>query len=561
MRLKEEHMAKSAYDFKNTRNKKTPQSRPIAGRESEMVENVAGGYAFKASDWQALRRWLLTGSMQGAFYQGKEEMTDANIKTLMGLVSTDPVKVAEEIVDASKKGVSVHTPIFALTLLSTGNKQAKDAFKDIFPRVIRTGSQLYEFMNYTKGHRGFGSVIHKAVGGWLDHKDAKELEYQFLKYQSRYDWSARDVLRVIKPKTRDEIKRAVYNWSVGGTTKNPLMDIFPEELERINVYEKLKKGASESDVVDAIRNYRMTWEMIPGNIQKTKKIWAALFENMPVGATIRNLGNLTEKGVFGDTKYLDMLEQRFAPDNLKRAFIHPVNFAEALMIYQDGGKTGRGKLEWTPVGRVVDAMEDGIDASFEAIEPTGLNFFHALDVSGSMHGFGFGIGSGSHSWLKPFQIEGIMSLATIRSEKNYFIGGFDTNFTPMTKFNRKTSYGQVVDFRSGLWPGNFGGTDASVAYRYAIDKNIKADVFVFWTDAESWAGGGIWSRRNTGHTSELFKEYRNRINKDAKAVYVTLVPYSDQITLADPKCSQSYDIAGFTSQTPKLINMIARGEV
>lgn len=555
-------MAKSAYDFKNTRNKKVPESQPIPGRESEMVENIAGGYAFKASDWQALRRWLLTGSMHGAFYQGKEEMTGSNIKTLMGLVGTDPIKVAEEILDASKRGVNVHTPILALTLLSTDNKQAKDAFKDVFPQVIRTGSQLYEFMNYTKGNRGFGSVIHKAVGGWLQSKEPSELEYQFLKYQSRYDWSARDVLRLIKPKTNDELKKAVYNWAVGGTTKNPLMDEFPQALARINAYEKLKKGASESDVVDAIRNYRMTWEMIPGNIERTKRIWEALFESMPVGATIRNLGNLTDKGIFNDNKYLDILDERFSAENLKKAHIHPVNFAEALMIYQDGGNTGRSKLNWTPVGRVVDAMEDGIDASFDAIEPTGLDFFHALDVSGSMGG-GMYWGRGGNQWLKPYQIEGIMSLATIRSEKNYFVGGFDTEFTPM-KLTRNTSYGQVIDFRGGLWPGSFGGTDASAAYAYAIKKNIKTDVFVFWTDSESWAGGsrGIWGPGSgTGHTPTLFKEYRDRVNKDAKAIYITLVPYGDQVTLADPKCSNSYDIAGFTSQTPKLINMIAKGEL
>lgn len=542
---------KSAYGFTNTRNEPTPQSKPIPGREAEMVENVAGGYAFKAADWQVLRRWLLTGSMHGAFYQGKEEMTEANVKTLMKLVNSDPVKVAEEILDASKKGTSVHTPIFALTLLSTGEKRAKDAFKDVFSQVIRNGSQLYEFMNYTKGHRGFGSLIHKAVGSWLSNKDAKELEYQFLKYQSRYDWSARDVLRLIKPATQDELKAAVYNWAVGGTKKNPLMTEFPAALERLNAYEQLKKGASESDVVDAITKYRMTWEMIPGNITRTKKIWAALLENMPVGATIRNLGNLTEKGVFNDTKYLDMLEERFQPDSLKRAYIHPVNFAEALMIYQDGGKTGRSKLNWTPVPRVVDAMEDGIDASFEALEPTGQHFFHALDVSGSMSGM-WSIGGGSSQWLKPYQIEGIMSLATIRSEKNYFVGGFDTRFTPM-KFTRKTSYGQVVNFESGLWPGNFGGTDASAAYDYAIAQNIKSDVFVFWTDSESWAG-----RR---HPSQALKQYRDRVNKNAKAIYITLIPYGDNITLADPKDSRSYDIAGFNSQTPKLINMIARNEL
>lgn len=551
------------YTFTNTRgkNKQVPQDKPIPGRESEMKENLAGGFAFKADQWQALRRWLLTGSMSGAFYQGKEEMTDANLKTFRACMEADPVRTGEEILEASKLGTSVHTPLFALVAMSTGDKKAKDVFKDIFPQVVRTASHLYEVFNYVRGMRGFGSVIHKAGLGWLNSKDPKELEYQFLKYQSRYDWSGRDVLRVLKPKTHDEIRKAVYNWIVGGTEKNPLMDVFPEELERINVYETLKKGdLSQDDIVEAVNRYRLTHEMIPGNLERGPKVWEALFQKMPVGATIRNLGNLTDKKVFDSNENLDILEDRLSGENLKKAYIHPVNFAEAQMIYLDGGKTGRGKLNWTPVPRVTDIIEDGIEASFEVLEPTGLDYFHALDVSGSMMGNLFG-GRSANQWLKPFQIAGIMALATVKAEKNYFVGGFDTRFKVLSKLTKKTSYSQVTNFRSGIWPNDFGGTDASVAYRYAIDNKKHADLFVFWTDSESWAGGSHWGRKNTGHPAELLKEYRKKVNRNAKAVYVTLVPYGDEITLVDPKDAGSYDIAGFTSQTPKMIQMIAEGKI
>lgn len=553
------------YTFTNTRgkNKRTPQSKPLPGRESEMKENLAGGFAFKADQWQALRRWLLTGSMSGAFYQGKEEMTEANLKTFKACLQADPVRVSEEILEASKLGTSVHTPLFALVAMSTGDKKAKDAFKDVFPQVVRTASHLYEVFNYVRGMRGFGSVIHKAGLNWLNQKDPKELEYQFLKYQSRYDWAGRDVLRVLKPKTQDQIRKAVYNWIVGGTEKNPLMEVFPEELERINVYETLKKGnVSQEDIVDAINRYRLTHEMIPGNLERGTKVWEALFHNMPVGATIRNLGNLTDKGVFKKTENLDVLEDRLSKENLKKAYIHPVNFAEAQMIYLDSGHTGRGKLEWTPVPRVSDIIENAVEASFDVLEPTGQRFFHALDVSGSMTGGMFlGRSGPGNQWLKPYQIAGIMALATIKAEKNYFVGGFDTNFKVLSRFTKKTSYSQVTDHNSGIWPRNFGGTDASVAYRHAIDKKQEADVFVFWTDSESWAGGGIYGRRGTGHPADLLKSYRKKVNKNAKAIYVTLVPYGDQVTLVDPDDAGSYDIAGFTSQTPKMIQLIAEGKL
>jgi len=514
-----------------------------------MSENLAGGYGFKTSDWTALRRWLLTGSMFDAYYQGKDQMTKKNVEVLERVMKEDATKVASEILDASKKGVSFHTPIYALTVLSTGDKSAKNAFREAFPQVIRNGSQLYEFLNYTRGLRGFGTLIHKTIKDWFAGKDAKELEYQFLKYQSRYDWSGRDVLRMIKPIPQDDTVKAVFNWIVGGTKKNPLFTEWPKTLERIRTYEFFKSGkASESDVIDAIGKYRMTWEMMPGNLTQTPKVWEALFHNMPVGATIRNLGNLTDKGVFKKSENLDILEQRFSKDNLKKAYVHPVVFASALMIYEAGGSMGRSKLTWDPVSRVMDAMESGIDACFDSVEPTGKHIFFALDVSSSMTG-----GSVATLWMTPLQVQGVMALASVRTEKNYFVGGFNEDFQVLSRFTKNLSYARAVDYHNGPWPGNFGGTDANAAYRYAIKNQIHTDIFVFMTDGESWSG--------FQHPAEGLKEYRSRINRNVKAIYITLVPYGDKITLADPKDKHSYDIAGFTGQTPKSINLIIKEEI
>lgn len=537
---------KAPYAHAGTRAKArvTSQRKKIPGREKEMKRNLAGGVGFKASPWQALRRWLLTGSMFDAYYQGKEQMTEKNVAVLNDLIKEDPVKVGQEILNASKKGVSVHTPIFALTLLSTGEGPAKNAFKELFPLVIRNGSHLYEFFNYTRDNRGFGSLIHKTVNSWLAGKDAKELEYQFLKYQSRYDWSAKDVLRMVKPTPEDNLKKAVYNWAVGGTKKNPLLEVFPSELARINAYEQLKKGASESDIISAIEKYRMTWEMMPGNLTMTNKIWEALFKQMPVGATIRNLGNLTDKGVFKKSANLDMLEERFSKENLAKAYIHPIVFASALKIYTAGGEGGKSKLRWNPVARVTDAMEDGIEKCFDVLEPTGKDFFYALDVSGSMS-----MGSVGTMWMTPYEVEGVMALASVRSEKNYFVGGFNTTFEPISKFTKKMSYKSSMNF----WDGDFGGTDADQAYRYATKHKIVTDVFVFMTDNMSWAG--------SRHPSQGLAAYRSQFNPKAKAIYTTLVPYGDMTTLADPKDPNSYDIAGFSGETPRLINLIAKNEI
>lgn len=531
------------YDFILKKRNETPQSQFIPGREADMKENLAGSVSFKANKWTALQRWLLTGSMFDGYYQGKEEMTEANIRLLKELITENPSKVAAEIIDASRKGISVHTPIFALTFLSMGEGESKKFFKNSFKEVIRTASHLYEFMNYVKSYRGKGSVIHSAINQWLNDRSVSDLEYQFLKYQSRDGFSGRDILRIVKPKSSGT-RSQLYNWITGGSHKNPLIppEKLSDELQKIKIYETLKKGMSENDVVSAIKTFNLTHEMIPSNIVRTKAVWEALFEKMPVGATIRNLGNLTEKGIFKDKKYLDMLEQRLSPELLRNAYIHPIVLASALKVYEAGGTLGKSALRWESIPRVEDILSQAINDSFDILEPTGKTFFYALDVSSSMSSSYVG-----NLWMTPYEIEGIMALASIKSEKNYFIGAFNTHFEPITNLRKSTSFKDARYF----WRGGFGGTDASSAYNYAIINNIYTDVFVFFTDSESWAG--------KMHPSQGLTNYRNIINKNAKAIYVTLIPYGDHISLVDPKDPMSYDIAGFTSETPKLIQMIASG--
>lgn len=98
---------------------------------------------------------------------------------------------------------------------------------------------------------------------------------------------------------------------------------------------------------------------------------------------------------------------------------------------------------------------------------------------------------------------------------------------------------------------NFGATDASVANDWAINNKFKANVICFWTDNESWAG--------KKHPAQALRQYRRQVNPDAKAVYITLTPYN--ITLVDPQDHNSWDLAGFDPGIPRLIQMLATGEL
>lgn len=518
----------------------------IPGRKDDMKKNLAGGVSFKADNFTALRRWLLTGSFSNFFYESSRKSTNQNLDTLLNCIKENPVKVAEEILYASNHGTmaSQHTCILALVHLSNGNHIAKREFRSIFNDVIRTASHLYEFVAYTKQVRGMGKTIHKAVNGWLKAKDVSGLEYQFLKYQQREGFSNRDILRLFKPVPRTEAEDSLYSW-VAGKNK-PLV----EDLARIKVYEDLKAGnLSEKEVVQAIATFGLTHEMIPANVERTVKVWTALFYKMPMTATIRNLATLTRNGVFKNMKNLDVLEEKLGKEMLQKSRIHPLEIANAQKIYSSGGSIGRStNAEFEPIPRVIDILEDAVHNSFITQEPTGKHFFHALDISGSM-----GWADMPGLFLNPFEIETIMALTTVKTEKNYYVGGFSDTFIQLPEFRARSTIQSAMREAS---KHGFGGTNAASAYDHAIQQNIYTDVFVFWTDSENWGG-----RYMGGQPSLRLKEYRKKVNPNAKAIYITLVPYGDNVTLADPKDPMSYDIGGFSSQTPKLISMISEGVI
>ncbi|MBC6419648.1 MAG: TROVE domain-containing protein [Prochloron sp. SP5CPC1] len=540
------------YQFFTQKKTGTPQSQPIPGREKEMIQGRSGGFMFNAGIWQMLRRCLLIGTAQSTYYAGKQELTEDFVQVIKEAIATNPNKVAEEIVYASDgRAINNSAPLFALVLLSMGaTPEAKKAFQEIFPQVVRTGSHFYEWLSYTKAMRGFGKVVREVGKRWLSRENVKSLTYQLLKYQQRYGFSHRDAKRLFHVQPPTEEHNALFRWVVKGWDEMPT-EIPTEALAQIWWYEWLKRNPNKTH--EAIAQGNLTHEMVAPVGKMDKQAWQLLFDKMPIGAMLRNLGSLTELEVLRvDTPAnLDRVEGVLNSSTyLRKGRIHPIDALKALKTYQSGGRIGRSKKTWNPVGRIVDILEKAVELSFDVVEPTEKVFMHAVDISGSMS-----YGVVSSVGMSCCEIATTMALVTAKAEKNYAIRGFSTKF-------RDLGISKKDSFRSAIRNGsatrcakasnqNFGGTDASVAYDWMIKNKFKADIICFWTDSESWAGNS--------HPAQALAKYRQKVNENIRAVYVTLAPYG--ITLVDPKDPLSWDLGGFDPGIPRLIQMLAQGEV
>ncbi len=530
-------------NYKFYTRKGTPQTQPIPGREAEMIQGRSKGWMFDAGIWKMLRRCLLIGTAQSTYYAGKQELTEDFVTVVREAIAKNPQRVAEEILYASDgRAINNSAPILALVLLSMGEVPfAKKAFGEIFTAVVRTGSHFYEWLNYTKSMRGFGKVVREAGKNWFLREDVKGLAYQLLKYQQRYDFSHRDAMRLfhVKPPTQDH--QQLFEWVVKG------WEILPAEIPSVALaqiwwYEWLKRNPDNTP--EAIAQGHLTHEMAAPVGKMDKSAWQLLFNEMPIGALLRNLGSLTELGVLGSDER-DNLQRVEAvlnnKEHLRKGRIHPIDVLKALKTYQSGGRLGRSKKTWNPVDRIVDILEKAVELSFDVVQPTGKVFMHAVDVSGSMGSLIADMG------LSCCEVATTMALVTAKAEKNYMIRGFANDFRDLG-ITAKDSFSSAVRKASNQ---NFGGTDASVAYDWMIKNKFKADVVCFWTDSESWSG--------SRHPSQALAEYRQKVNPNVKAVYITLAPY--QITLVDPQDPLSWDLGGFDPGIPRIIRMLATDEL
>ena len=530
----------------------TPQSEPLPDREERMVQNSAGGYVFPVDDFTRLRRFLILGSEGGTYYAAERPLTVDNAKAVRRCLDTDGRSVVDETLRASRGAAPrIGPPLFVLAMAASfGNDDTRRYALSVLPQAARTGSHLFRFVSYADTMRGWGKGLRQAVGNWYDAQgDVKQTAYQMVKYRHRDGWTHRDLLRKAHPAGRDNPDYdALYAWVTQGTAP-PADDA---RYDIIRGYQQAQNNAADhAAVADAIRRYRLTWEMIPAEAMNDRQVWEALFEQMPLTAMLRNLGTLTRLGIIAPMSDASRrVADRLTDEReLRAARIHPIAILSALTTYR-AGKGVRGQNTWTPVPAVADALDAAFGKSFAFAPQTGKRFYLGIDVSGSMEWDTIAGVAG----LTPRQGAAALAMAIARRESNYYIAAFaDGNPPAGYRFSVRRNYDMMpLDIsatdsiadalrKTGQLPA--AGTDCALPMLDAAKKQIPVDCFVVITDNETWAGDI--------HPCRALEQYRERTGIAAKMVVVAMT--STGFTIADPEDAGTLDVVGFDASAPQVI--------
>jgi len=520
--------------------RQTPQSQKIPG--SKQVQNSAGGYAYPVDNWTRLDRFLILGTEGGSYYAAEQKLTVENAQAVIKCIQEDGVRVVNSIAEISSSGRAPKndSAIFVLAICSKyGDLNTKHAAYQVFKKIIRIGTHLFQFNEEVKSFRGRGRWLRRVNTAWYNDTPVDQLAYQVVKYQNRNGWTHRDLLRLTKPVPPDSEHNAVYHWIIKGELTDGAPRII-EGTEKIHTLQDDTKKAAQ-DASKLIIEYKLPREVVPTQLLNYPEVWEALLEDMPMTAMIRNLATMTRIGlILPASQGTRKIEERLINKNLlKKARIHPISLLAALKTYNQGHGE-RGTKSWTPVQSITDALDDAFYLAFNNVEPTNKRWVLAVDVSGSMD---CGMISGI-SGVTPRIAAGAMAMITAKREKNHQIVAFSDKMVPVN-ISHKKRLDDVINEFSRI---PMGGTDCALPMIWAMENKVKADIFVVYTDSETWYG--------KIHPVQALHQYRNKTGIPAKLIVVGMI--ANSFSIADTDDNGMLDVIGFDTATPALMEDFAR---
>ncbi|XP_058034074.1 RNA-binding protein RO60 isoform X1 [Ahaetulla prasina] len=524
------------------------QMQPCNENQLSNSEDECG---WQVTDMTRLRRFLCFGSEGGAFYVKEQKLSFESVDALLRLIESGKgYEAVQEIKTFSQEGrAAKQDPVlFALAICSqcSDAKTKQEAYKAV-PEICRIPTHLFTFIQFKKDLKEgmncgmWGRALRKAVSVWYNGKNDMAIALAVTAYKKKDGWCHKDLLRLSHLKPANEglaivTKYVMKGWKeVQETYKESRLSAEAEKvLKYLEAVERVKHTTDELEVIHLIEEHSLVREHLLTSHLKSKEVWKALLQNMPVTAILKNLGKMTANFVLepGSSEVAMVCEKLKNEKLLKKAQIHPFHILVALENYK-GERGYRGKLRWQPEKDILEALNTSFYKSFKALEPMGKRILVAVDVSDSMLQKVFG------SVLNASTIAATMCMVVARTEKDSHIVAFSHDIVPCPVTEDMT-LPQVLQKMSEIPRG---ATNCSSPLLWAQKTGVEVDVFIIFMDSETVAGDV--------HPATALRQYRERMGIPSKLIVCGMT--SSGFTVADPDDRGMLDICGFDTGTPVVI--------
>jgi len=539
----------------------TPQNQPIPGRESEMEQMASGGYGFKLEDEQRLMRFLVLGTEGGGYYEDEVTLTKQNVAVLTRFIKQSPERFVPILMDVRRRKLALkQSPVIFALAVATTFQATRRAALDAVSDICQNASQLFEFYAALKDIGGDKSnrSLRRTLARWYEGKDARSIVYQAIKYRNRNGVSHADMIRIAHPHSADAQVNDVLAWVIDRATNTDeaalqRMTVLQREMaksrrgqahaqaeralrdnEQLFAFEGLQAAQNAKEAAILIKRYNLPREAVPTQFLNDRDVWAALAENMPYEALVRNLNKMTAVGLIDPFRRDEWLKRLTNKELIVKSRIHPLRLLIAAKQY-GVGHGDKGSLTWTPVQSVMAGLDEAFAiAMTHNIEPIQENVVVAIDVSGSMR---WASVSGIDNLLSA-EAAAVTAAIYARANPHTVVIGVDTRIHDLP-ISSVTSIAEAFKIANSYGGG---GTDLGEAFRYVNSKLPQADGVLMITDNESWRG--------REHTAQA------KARKSGKPLrWVNVATSANRASVVDPNDRDSLSLCGFSADVMTISNL------
>lgn len=310
----------------------------------------------------------------------------------------DCIKDVSENNGACRQGPTVFSYAFCIV---HGDREVKKYGYKMLTNICRIPTHLFEFQKFCEelnmqknNHSGWGRSHRMGISKWYNGfaNNAPKLAYLVTKYKKRSKWNHRDIVRLAHVKPQNEKIRTILKFIVNKEKNNlvKLHDSDDEEHAEVKTFLgaviEAKKCKDNKRIQELIAKNDLAREHLPNSCLSDKEVWQTLLRTMPLTALIRNIGKMTQLGIFNEEHasfHIQLVEERLQIQTLQESKVHPLKILFALRQYQEG-KGDQGKLHWIPNPGVIRIMEEAFDNAVGLQTKTGKRYLLAVSVSCDM---------------------------------------------------------------------------------------------------------------------------------------------------------------------------------
>lgn len=427
------------------------------------TSNRSGHAAYKMPDKQKLVTQVLTSFFNEKKFYG-DNSADMQ-ETIRRVVASDPSFVAKLAVFARRE-FNMRSVSHALTAYLAHEVAGKPYTRAVVNAVALRGDDLTEIMACYLDI--FGKPIPNALKKGVCDVLGRFDEYTLAKYKG--DGKAvkmRDLLCLCRPTPKNDAQSELWKRVLNGELETPY-----------------------------------TWETELSAKGNNAATWEALIDSGKVGymAMLRNLRNILQAKPANVDKALKYIQN---PEAVKRSKQLPFRYLAAYKELPGLGGT-----------RVMDALENAVDAAIENVPKIPGTTVVAVDISGSM-----GNSVSGKSSVRCYEIAMLLGLIANRICENAYFYTFNTEI-------RQGMYSTRAGILSSVCGATcHGGTNMYLPFTQMLKAGIDADRLIILSDNECNRGGGWYGREPV---QVLADAYRKQTGKDIWVHAVDLEGYGTQ---------------------------------